>query len=121
MANDQLSTGASSGEQTNTGSPQSVPSANNLGGQTATKLQSSPSSLQGGTQLENNPSLSNITLAPTQSSSDNSSTGQAAIVTPIKHHHINPVMLGFPIVLVIFAVLTFWTINRSAKTTTEYL
>jgi len=38
---------------------------------------------------------------------------------PAPKHHINPTLLGFPALLVIVAVVLFWTARRAEKITTE--
>lgn len=46
-------------------------------------------------------------------------TTAAATVNNTPKHHVNPVLLGFPALLVLVAAVLFWAMRRSVKNTTE--
>lgn len=89
------------------GSPTAAPASKVQPG-TATALLSS----QGGVALH-------PTALPTVNINTATSTTAATTTNNTPKHHVNPVLLGFPVLLVVVAVVLFWAMRRSVKNTTE--
>jgi hypothetical protein len=109
----------SGNSQTKTESPQNLvnPTANAaLSSNVQTGTASSLLTAQTGILLKQ--------TAPTTVSLNNTSLGTPITQTPTtthsSKHHINVVLLGACIVVVVIAVAVFWIITRSAKNTTNY-
>jgi cobalamin biosynthesis Mg chelatase CobN len=105
----------SADSQANTQSPQS----NNQSIATGTKS----SSVQPGTATALLSSQGGVTLYPTALPTINVNTATSTTATTTANntpkHHVNPVLLGFPVLLVVVAVVLFWAMRRSVKNTTE--
>src|SRR5580765_1030313 len=116
---DQLTATSGSGTQTTTGTPQSVPITAGFGGGTQA------SGVQPGTATSLLNSSQGVELTPTALPSvslDSTTTaGKTTSVIPLaaKPHHLNLGLLGISAVLVVVAIVLFWSMNRSAKNTTE--
>ncbi|GAC1499604.1 MAG: hypothetical protein NVS1B10_02500 [Candidatus Saccharimonadales bacterium] len=116
MAQDELTAGTSSGQQTDTQNPQTAGQAGNTGAQssslqpgTATNLLTSPN----GVSLNNTP-LATLSLDPSQ----NTSSSSTLVPPNPAPHHLKPALLIFPGVLVLLALILFWLTTRQAKSTT---
>ncbi|HYH36224.1 MAG TPA: hypothetical protein VD706_01860 [Candidatus Saccharimonadales bacterium] len=119
---DLTATPATGAQQSSTSNPQTVPSGQSISG---------ASNRSGGVQpgtatsvLTSNNGLS-LELSPvtTVSLSKSAGTGaQSRTVStpePVKHQ-VNGTFIIIPIVLVVIAVGLFWSMSRSAKSTTNY-
>jgi hypothetical protein len=114
---DQLttSTGASSGVQSTTQSPQSAGQPASVGTQASGVQPGTASTLlnsQGGLPLHGT-ALSTVNL--------NATSGVTAAPTssPAKHHT-NPVLFGLSALFLVAAVVLFWAVGHSVKNTTQY-
>lgn len=119
MADTQLTTtGSGSGAQAATQSPQSVGQSPSSGAQA--------SSVQPGTATSLLNGQSGVTLRTTALSTVNLDGGNAASTAaslpanPPAKHHANPALFGFSGLLLVVAVVLFWTTSRSVKNTTQY-
>lgn len=107
------------GQQNTTQNPQTAPKqpvgattqSGNVQPGTADSLLTS----QQGVGLQNQ-ALTTVSLANTGTQNSTSSAGQNA--QPTKHH-VNPALISIPIILCVVAVVLFWWITRSAKSTTD--
>lgn len=110
---------ATGGQQGSTQNPQTVP-AKTLGNT------AQAGGVQPGTSSSVLTSNSGQSLSPVAvtavSLNGATSTGQvqAAPARRAPQHHVSAATLVIPIVLVLLAVVLFWGINRSAKSTTNY-
>jgi hypothetical protein len=104
------------GTQTSTQSPQSSAGAAGFG----TNQQSG--SVQPGTTASLLTSTGGVPLQNTQLSTvDLTSSSQAKTApTTTTTHHVNPGLIALPVILLFIAAVLIWSINRSAKTTTNY-
>jgi hypothetical protein len=115
MANNQLTTVNGSGEQTTTQSPQSATQPAATGTLSGSLQPGTASNLlngQGGVALHGT-SLSTVSL----SAASPATTASTAAVTPVKHHPI-PALYGVSTLLLVIALILFWTTSRSVKITT---
>jgi len=114
------STNGSIGSQSNTQNPQTaiqpVSAATKSGSVQPGTANSLLTSQQGGVPLQTTV-LSTVSLNPSALQTAVPTTGTAS--SPPKQHHVSYVLLGFPVVLILVAVILFWTIRRSVKSTTE--
>ena len=114
MADTQLTTGTSGGAQTTTSSPQSAGSSTGYLPATSAVQTGTTSSLlegQGSIPLNINQPVTTVSL------------GQASTTSTVQQapppHHTSPLAIAAIVVLVIFAIGTFISTNRSAKNTTK--
>ena len=113
MAN-QLSTSTSeAGTQTSTQSPQTSTLANNFGGQQSEQVQ--PGTAQNVLTSQNGIPLHATQLSTVSLAKPVSSQTPAA---PTVARHIHPELFIFSGLLLIIAVVLFWTASRSTKNTT---
>lgn len=114
----QLTTGATSGAQTTTQSPQAVP-AQTVGG--ASKQSGSVQPGTTATLLTSQQGISLNAVAPTTVSLTASTQSQAssAAAQPAVRHHTNSAIFIVPVILCLVAIGFFWVITRSAKNTTD--
>ena len=118
-----LTTAPATGSQSTTQNPQTVPSAQTIGGAskqsagvqpgTATSLLNS----QNGVSLSATP-LTIVDLSNTEASTAITTKSDAASIKPT--HHVNTALIAISIGLVVVAIGLFWAIQRSAKSTTNY-
>lgn len=120
MADNLTITSGDGSNQTSTGNPQNVPTANTGPAANSTGVQPGTASAllttteSSGVPLVNE-NLTTVNLNTTASST--ASSGQKATTTQAKT---SPVIEGFAIALFVIAVIVFVIINRSAKSTTNY-
>ena len=118
MATNQLTTGTGSGVQSTAQTPQSASQGTTGGTQsssvqpgTATALLSSP----GGLPLQGT-KLTTVSLNAATPATVASVSPAAAL----PKHHVNTALFGFSALLLVVAIVLFWTANRSVKNTTQY-
>lgn len=110
-----LATAGSSGTQSSTQTPQTSVQASSLGGQNSSLQPGTDSSLL---TSSNGINLSDITSNGTTSASTTTASSQVASTEPV-HHKVNPVLLGFAIILFVVAIVLFAITSRSEKSTTN--
>jgi hypothetical protein len=116
MTTNPLTATTGSGAQTNTASPQSVGQSVATGAQSSSVQPGTATSLlngEGGVSLHST-ALSTVNL-------DSPGAAPASIAnqaTPKPQHHVDSALLGFPALLVVVAIVLFWAVSRSGKTTT---
>lgn len=115
--NNLATTTANGGEQTTTGSPQNATAVGSFTGQQASAVQPGTAS----NLLANQPGQSGLPLRGTQLTTVNLKTSTAATATPsaTPARHLNPALFVVSGILLVVAVVLFWTAARSAKTTTN--
>jgi hypothetical protein len=103
---------SNSGDQTSTQTPQAA--------QPATAGVSS-GNVQPGTANSALQSNQGISLTPTPVSTVNlsGSTGQVSTALP-KQQHLNPVLVGLTLALLVVAVVLFWAVSASGKKHNQY-
>jgi len=115
--NTQLKTGSATGTQITTQTPQSATGpaggtkSNSLQPGTATTLLNSST----GIQLQNK-AVPTIQLPPATATV--AQAGPSPV--PAKPHHVSPVLISLPVILVLVALVMFWQARRSVKSTTYY-
>jgi hypothetical protein len=82
---------------------------------TANSLLAQQGSNGEGISLHSTP-LSVVNLNPTQTQA---TTAQPSVDLQNQKHHLNPVLLGLAVGLLVLAVIFFWVTARSAKNTTH--
>ena len=113
MATDQLPTAGTSQSQSVTQDPQSGVQSINTGTQSSGLQPGTANNLlngQSGVTLSN-PALPSVNLGGNGATSTTASQPAPAV----QKHHVSPALLGFPVVLVLLAAVSAWSINRSAK------
>jgi hypothetical protein len=114
MASDApLTTTTNSGSQTTTTGLQASVPANDISGGT-------PSSIQPGNDNGTLVSTSGIPLIQTPLSTVNIGAASSQSTTGVHQpaRHINPVLLGFSVLLFVVGLILFWLTSRGAKNTT---
>jgi len=117
-----LTTAPASGSQGTTQNPQTVPSGRAISGASTQSSGVQPGTASDVLTSQNGLSLSNsplTTVSLDNASAETGSTVAAAPAAPKAEHHVNAVFLMAAAVLVVAAMAFFWTINRSAKNTTD--
>ncbi len=115
-----LRTTTGAGTQTTTGTPQAVGSSSGTNSSNA----ANGSEVQPGTATDLLNSNSGITLSGTPltvvnlNSAATTSSTQSTVEVTQNDQQINPVGIGFAVLLFVVAIVFFWLTSRSAKNTT---
>ncbi len=116
-----LNIAPATGDQGTTQNPQTVPTAQTIGGASSQSGGVQPGTAQAVLTSQNGLSLQNSTLTTVDLVTGAGSGTQAQAKPVVKQpaHHINPVLFTISIVLVVIAIGLFLAISRSAKNTTD--
>jgi hypothetical protein len=116
-----LTIAPATGDQGTTQNPQTVPSAQTVGGASTKSGGVQPGTSRDVLTSQNGLSLqpSALTTVTLDTTASTGSQAQQAPTTQPAAHHVNPALFGISIALVLIAAGLFWVISRSAKSTTD--
>jgi hypothetical protein len=118
-----LTIAPATGSQVTTQNPQTVPTGQSVGGASTKSGGVQPGTARSVLTSQNGLSLGNSALTTVNLATGEASGTQAeskAVAQQPAAHHVNGALVGISIVLILVAIVLFWAIGRSAKSTTNY-